>query len=92
MPSTEGVLLKLFNIQLTKIKKMFCNYSVFPMRTFFFFFQVAGVLYYDVQMKQSCLTLILCPEAFVAVVALCHKMQAKPVFVADDGCWNIHSS
>lgn len=35
------------------------------------------------------LTLILCPEALVPMVALCHKMQPKPVFVADDGCRDI---
>lgn len=32
VPSTEGVLIKLFNIQLRKIKNMFCNCSVFFLR------------------------------------------------------------
>lgn len=49
MPSTEGVLIKLFNIQLTKIKNMFCNYSVFFLR-WSLYVQV-GPLYYDVQIK-----------------------------------------
>lgn len=75
MPLTEGVLIKLFNIQLTKIKNMFCNYSVFFI-WWSLFVQESGAVSYDVQMKQSSLTLILSPEAFVAVVTLGHKMQS----------------
>lgn len=42
MPSTEGVLTKLFNIQLTKIKNRFSNYCVFFIRWSFFVEEMGG--------------------------------------------------
>lgn len=53
---------------------------------------MGGGDYWGVQMKQSDLTLVLSSEAFVTMVTLRHEMQPEPVFVADDGCGNIHSA
>lgn len=35
------------------------------------------------------LTLVVGTEASVAVVAVGHKVEAEPIFVADDGRWDI---
>lgn len=53
---------------------------------------MGGGGYWGMQMKQSDLTLVLSSEAFVTMVTLRHEMQPEPVFVADDGCGNIHSA
>lgn len=39
--------------------------------------------------KQAALTLVVGAEASVAVVAVGHKMEAEPVFVADHRRWDI---